>query len=296
MFSRSAALTACLLLAMGATMAIAFSFGPPPGRSATPALGGRPAESLCTGCHTTFAPDLPGAALEILGVPEGYIPDQVYVLSVRLSSSFAAPRRWGFQLTAIAEASGDSAGSFAPLSAATQVISGGTTFPTRQYIEHTGAGTFPNTDGPQTWTFQWKAPPADVGRVLFFGSGNAANNNDNVTGDHIYTARDTSEFSSTTDVPRAPLAGLLLLAGPNPARGPLAVTFELPRRADVSVAVYDATGRVVRSLAQGPREAGRHAVTWDGRLAQGERAPVGVYFVRLAVEGHALARKVTLAD
>jgi len=47
---------------------------------------------------------------------------------------------------------------------------------------------------------------------------------------------------------------------PNPTRGPASITFDLPRPADVSLRLYDVSGREVAVLADGPWDAGRHVV------------------------------------
>ena len=48
------------------------------------------------------------------------------------------------------------------------------------------------------------------------------------------------------------------------------------------VRVYDASGRLVRTLLAGKtRPAGRQGVDWDGRDGSGRTAPSGVYFYRL---------------
>ena len=86
---------------IGASLALAFSDGPPASHTGAPAVGGAPAEQVCTACHTTFPLNVAGATLEILDVPEFYLPDTVYTLRVRLSSTFAGGRRWGFQITAV---------------------------------------------------------------------------------------------------------------------------------------------------------------------------------------------------
>lgn len=51
------------------------------------------------------------------------------------------------------------------------------------------------------------------------------------------------------------------------------------------LAVHAVTGRLVRVLAGGHMPPGEHAVTWDGRTADGDAAPRGVYFLRLDTNG-----------
>jgi hypothetical protein len=81
---------------------------------------------------------------------------------------------------------------------------------------------------------------------------------------------------------------------PNPGPGPFRVGFALPLEGAVSVSVYDATGRRVRSLAQGTFGAGRHTLLWDGRDAGGAPCAPGVYFVSLRAPGHEAVRRLAM--
>jgi endo-1,4-beta-xylanase len=56
--------------------------------------------------------------------------------------------------------------------------------------------------------------------------------------------------------------------------------FELPRASEISLRLYDVSGREVAVLASGPRAAGRHVVP----LAAGRLAP-GTYCYRLRALG-----------
>ncbi|MGD8395413.1 MAG: FlgD immunoglobulin-like domain containing protein, partial [Candidatus Eiseniibacteriota bacterium] len=80
------------------------------------------------------------------------------------------------------------------------------------------------------------------------------------------------------------------LVAPNPLlRGLSEILFEVPSGArSIDVAIYDATGRRVRSLASGRLEPGRMRLTWDGREPSGRPVASGIYFVRLAIDGGAV--------
>lgn len=73
---------------------------------------------------------------------------------------------------------------------------------------------------------------------------------------------------------------VLLRVQPVPARRPV-LALELPVAGDVRVAIYDPSGRRVHRVLDGRLEAGAHEFVWDGRLAGGQQAPAGVYFVRV---------------
>lgn len=87
-------------------------------------------------------------------------------------------------------------------------------------------------------------------------------------------------------------ARLALHASPNPSFAATRLSFELPRRGRVSLAVYDVTGRLVRTLASGERAAGRWTEAWDGRETAGGARRAGVYFARLELDGEVLTERL----
>jgi hypothetical protein len=75
--------------------------------------------------------------------------------------------------------------------------------------------------------------------------------------------------------------GLALQGSPNPAEGDAWVRFLLPSPGKVLVAIYDVSGRQIRSLYDGALTGGEHALPWDGRDDDGRPVGSGVYFARL---------------
>ena len=69
---------------------------------------------------------------------------------------------------------------------------------------------------------------------------------------------------------------------PNPFRARTEVRFSLSQRSHVKLGVFDLAGREVATLANGPWDAGSHAVSWAGRTSSGATARGGVYFVRMS--------------
>jgi hypothetical protein len=70
-------------------------------------------------------------------------------------------------------------------------------------------------------------------------------------------------------------------AMPNPTRAGATFEFQLARAGTARLALYDATGRLVRVLTEGAFLAGRHEAAWDGRDAGGSQVASGVFFARL---------------
>lgn len=92
-----------------------------------------------------------------------------------------------------------------------------------------------------------------------------------------------------TEVPLA-----MQVVSENPTRGPLAVYYELPRRALVRMAIYDVAGRHVAQIIDAEQDAGEQSVRWNGRSSTGQMILPGVYFVRLSAGGVQVATKVTV--
>jgi hypothetical protein len=101
--------------------------------------------------------------------------------------------------------------------------------------------------------------------------------------DDIYAQRvDGGGDIPTVVGKRSPVAAFTLRGPyPNPFNPTTTIRFALPTRGDVLLAIYDANGRLVRTLVNGVRGDGEHEVTWDGRADDGAAMGSGVYFYRL---------------
>jgi hypothetical protein len=83
----------------------------------------------------------------------------------------------------------------------------------------------------------------------------------------------------------------LLPAYPNPFAEHSVIEYALPDEGVVRMAVYNVLGQRVRTLVDGPREAGLHRVVWDGRGDAGESVASGVYFYVIETDGHRATRQ-----
>ncbi|MEM8601185.1 MAG: T9SS type A sorting domain-containing protein [Bacteroidota bacterium] len=87
-----------------------------------------------------------------------------------------------------------------------------------------------------------------------------------------------------------PEATMLASAYPNPFAVSTTIRYGLAQASDVSLAVYDVTGRQVATLVRGVQEAGWNEVAFDARgLAS------GVYLVRLVADGVAQTRRIVVS-
>lgn len=78
-------------------------------------------------------------------------------------------------------------------------------------------------------------------------------------------------------------------AWPNPFNPTTTISFSLPEPGNISLIVYDVTGRKVTELARGFHSAGMHAVTWNARDCAS-----GVYFCTLRAGDRTETRKMLL--
>lgn len=150
---------------------------------ALPGLMAAPGEGNCTSCHTGTALNGGGGAVKIM-LPNGstnYMPGVTQRVQVEVSDP--TQRRWGFELSARVGSSTVQAGTLASADRNTQLESSGGV----QYVTHTRTGTRNGTNGGVTFEFDWTPPSTDVGTVTLYAAGNAANGNNQDTGDHIYT-------------------------------------------------------------------------------------------------------------
>jgi hypothetical protein len=82
---------------------------------------------------------------------------------------------------------------------------------------------------------------------------------------------------------------------PNPFNPRTRFEYAIPREGHVSLRIYDARGRIVRTLVEAVLPAGRDDVVWDGTDRTGRAVASGLYFSRLEFEGTVVTRRMALA-
>jgi hypothetical protein len=95
---------------------------------------------------------------------------------------------------------------------------------------------------------------------------------------------------STADAPTSPgqptaPSVQLAVARLEPGVPGVALRIDLPFATRTGIKIYDAAGRLQRTLVDGPLPAGTTAVSWDGRDRSGQRVRSGMYFGRLVAGG-----------
>ena len=99
------------------------------------------------------------------------------------------------------------------------------------------------------------------------------------------------------DTANAPESGievvrLHLQARPNPFAGGVEFELGLEQSSEVRLEIFDAAGRRVAQLANGPLEAGIHRIDWARTDMSGRRLASGAYYARLDLDGTQISRKI----
>lgn len=71
---------------------------------------------------------------------------------------------------------------------------------------------------------------------------------------------------------------------------------DIPARhaGQVTITVYDVTGRRVRTLVAGSLAAGRRDVAWDVRDSGGRRVGAGIYFARMEMDATRVTHRIVV--
>jgi subtilisin family serine protease len=91
-----------------------------------------------------------------------------------------------------------------------------------------------------------------------------------------------------------PLVTQMNAVYPNPMTRTVNITYQLARRTAVSLALYDAAGRLVQKLADGIQDPGHYTTSWSAHDSRGRSVPAGIYFVRFRAEDNKKVEKIVL--
>jgi uncharacterized protein (DUF362 family) len=96
------------------------------------------------------------------------------------------------------------------------------------------------------------------------------------------------------EAPFVPKATALMQNFPNPFNPTTVLTYDVASAGQVTIQVFDVSGRLIRMLLDVHKEVGRHQVAWDGKDASGSAVPSGIYFYRMKTSGFDATRKMIL--
>lgn len=106
------------------------------------------------------------------------------------------------------------------------------------------------------------------------------------------TTTGSAEIARESSTPEVAWAFALGGARPNPSFGTVLIDYTLAHKTRVNLRVYDALGRLVRTVVNEERPAGPQSVSWDGRTDRGQAVAAGIYFYRMDTTGWHSERKL----
>ncbi|MFH1681691.1 MAG: C25 family cysteine peptidase, partial [Candidatus Eisenbacteria bacterium] len=149
------------------------------------------------------------------------------------------------------------------------------------------------------WTSGWTQSEFDLSahegsaRIRFnFGGGEHFGSEEGWYVDDVTVGDDYTSVAIDEDLVPAPRAFALRSVRPNPVASDLAVLFDVPHHAEVTIKLYDVGGRYVATLFEGFVDPGSHL----GTLAGGRLAGVGsgVYFMRMKAGSFEETKRIVL--
>jgi hypothetical protein len=81
---------------------------------------------------------------------------------------------------------------------------------------------------------------------------------------------------------------------PNPVANGATIAYTTTQTGPVSLKIYDASGRLVRTLVDRNEDAGRKTVRWNGKDNHDRAVSAGVYFYRLTAENRTTSEKMVV--
>jgi len=151
------------------------------------------------------------------------------------------------------------------------------------------------TNVPNTGSADWTAPaaPAANVRLAVVEVEDATDPTGSVTG--VLGLSDDFTVGASLDVSDARGPVQFAAVWPSPSAGEARLAFSLPHAARVSLQVFDASGRLVRTLMSGDAPAGRSELRWHGESDGGGRETAGLYFARLSAGDTKIVHRIVWA-
>lgn len=252
---------------------------------------GSPGELTCRdGCHNSFALNSGGGSITLGSTNMlnwEYVPGTTYHMTVTVAK--AGVNLFGVGLEALTSTN-DNAGMLNITDAAsTQIKFAAVSGVSRRNVVHKLNGGV-GTDG-KTFQFDWVAPSSDIGNVTFYFAGNAANGQNNMAGDHIYTGSQVITPAIGTGLEEVDRTSGVQV-WPNPVVDHLSIAYHQDGTGRVLAELYGADGRLLAQPLNADRAPGRHVESL-GDLSQW---PAGVYHLRIQIDGQDHLHRVVRLD
>jgi len=114
-----------------------------------------------------------------------------------------------------------------------------------------------------------------------------------------YTSSNSEAVTYTSskfleEVTTLPTSFGLIQNSPNPFGARTEIRYQLPERTNIVLAIYDVSGRLIKTLVSKRQDAGYYDVVWDGTNASCKKVGTNIYFYRLIAGDYIATRKMSL--
>ena len=96
------------------------------------------------------------------------------------------------------------------------------------------------------------------------------------------------------DINSLPTTFTVLPAYPNPFNPSTTIRYGLDSDSDVSIQIYDISGKLISTLINAAQVQGWHSVLWNGTNQFGEQVPAGLYLSKITSGGKVKTAKLML--
>ena len=100
--------------------------------------------------------------------------------------------------------------------------------------------------------------------------------------------------SDCIETPNIPIEFFLAQNYPNPFNSVTHIRYGLKEGVEVSLKIFDVTGREVKSLAREHQKAGYYSIIWDGTNNSGVSVSSGMYFYKIKAGDFIKSQKLVL--
>lgn len=203
--------------------------GAPAGHTGSPGDG---QSCNVSGCHTGAQTSAWVFDLSNSIPASGYVPGQTYTFTVFMTRN--STTRFGFQCSP-QDISGNLIGTLIVTNTVQTQLNGN-----GKYVTHTQIG----TTGPnvKTWSFDWQAPAAGSGPVVFYSGFNYANNNFSPSGDFTGSVADTVVENTSVGLLDMVSDVKPLLVYPNPVRDELQIVLNSGLKGKLNFTLFQLNG------------------------------------------------------
>jgi Secretion system C-terminal sorting domain/Reeler domain len=253
-------------------------------RGYTGAPGDQP--NTCATCHNTgtFNPTAALQVLDSLGSSPvtRYQPGRQYTIRMTITAAAGTPSAYGFQMIDLRTQDNSNVKGFLPKAQQAENIGVDTIRASgRVYAGHNARLS------SNIINVKWKAPASDVGTVIFYAAGNAANTSSSSAGDNGTPSVNIQLPSPSSTIRVNELEQQLQLKlAPNPAVSNLNIRIKSEVSKTLQIRLLDLAGRVVK------------AENWalntgeNNRQIDVDALDKGVYLIQLSDGQNVVARKI----